>query len=63
MQNECTSTILTVGHSTRTWKVFLDLLRAHRVERVIDVRSIPRSRHNPQFTEETLRTKLLHLMV
>lgn len=51
-------TVLTIGHSTRTWKVFLDLLRAHRVERVIDVRSIPRSRHNPQFNQETLRTKL-----
>jgi uncharacterized protein (DUF488 family) len=51
-------TVLTIGHSTRTWKVFLDLLRAHRVERVIDVRSIPCSRHNPQFDQETLRTKL-----
>src|SRR5579859_6804412 len=50
--------VLTVGHSTRTWKVFLDLLRAHRVERVIDVRSVPRSRHNPQFNQETLRRKL-----
>jgi uncharacterized protein (DUF488 family) len=49
---------LTIGHSTRTWKVFLDLLRAYRVERVIDVRTIPRSRHNPQFNQETLRTKL-----
>jgi len=58
MQNVCTSTVLTVGHSTRTWKVFLDLLRAHRVERVIDVRSVPRSRHNPQFNQETLRRKL-----
>jgi hypothetical protein len=51
-------TVLTVGHSTHPWKVFLALLRAHRVERVIDVRSIPRSRHNPQFNQETLRTKL-----
>ena len=54
----CTSTVLTIGHSTRTWKVFLDLLLAHRVERVIDVRSVPRSRHNPQFNQETLRRKL-----
>jgi uncharacterized protein (DUF488 family) len=52
------STVLTIGHSTRTWKVFLELLRAHRVKRVIDVRSIPRSRHNPQFNRETLCTKL-----
>ena len=58
MQDLGISTVLTIGHSTRTWKVFLDLLRAHRVERVIDVRSIPRSRHNPQFDQETLRTKL-----
>ena len=51
-------TVLTIGHSTHPWKVFLALLRAHRVERVIDVRSIPRSRHNPQFNQDTLRTKL-----
>ena len=51
-------TVLTIGHSTRTWKAFLELLRAHGVKRVIDVRSIPRSRHNPQFNRETLPTKL-----
>jgi uncharacterized protein (DUF488 family) len=50
--------VLTIGHSTRTWKEFLDLLRAHRVKRVVDVRSIPRSRHNPQFNREILSTKL-----
>jgi uncharacterized protein (DUF488 family) len=50
--------ILTIGHSTRTWKEFLDILRAYRVKRVIDVRSIPRSRHNPQFNREILSTKL-----
>jgi len=50
--------VLTIGHSTRTWKAFLDLLRAHDVKRVIDVRSIPRSRHNPQFNRVTLSKKL-----
>ncbi len=50
--------VLTVGHSTRSWEAFLDLLRAHHVERVIDVRSIPRSRHNPQFNRATLSRKL-----
>jgi uncharacterized protein (DUF488 family) len=50
--------VLTIGHSNRTWKEFLEILRAHRVKRVIDVRSIPRSRHNPQFNRETLSTKL-----
>src|SRR5689334_19666917 len=50
--------ILTIGHSTRTWKDFLELLRAHGVKRVVDVRTIPRSRHNPQFNRETLSKKL-----
>ena len=49
---------MTIGHSNRTWKDFLDLLRAHHVKRVMDVRSIPRSRHNPQFNREILSTKL-----
>jgi uncharacterized protein (DUF488 family) len=47
-------TVLTVGHSTRSIEAFLDLLRAQGVKRVIDVRTIPRSRHNPQFNRETL---------
>ena len=50
--------VLTVGHSSRSLEAFLDLLRAHHVERVIDVRSIPRSRHNPQFNRATLSRKL-----
>jgi uncharacterized protein (DUF488 family) len=51
-------TVFTIGHSTRTWKAFLELLRAHGIQRVIDVRSIPRSRRNPQFNRETLPAKL-----
>jgi uncharacterized protein (DUF488 family) len=51
-------TVLTIGHSTRTWKAFLELLRVHGIKRVVDVRSIPRSRHNPQFNRETLSMKL-----
>ena len=50
--------ILTIGHSTRTWIDFLAILRAHGIKRVIDVRSIPRSRRNPQFNRETLSAKL-----
>jgi uncharacterized protein (DUF488 family) len=53
-----TLTVFTIGHSNRTWKEFLGLLRAHSVARVVDVRSIPRSRHNPQFDQRTLRKKL-----
>lgn len=50
--------VLTIGHSNRTWKDFLEILRGHGVKRVIDIRSIPRSRHNPQFNRATLSKKL-----
>lgn len=51
-------TVFTIGHSTRTWEAFRDLLRAHGIERVVDVRTIPKSRHNPQFNREVLARKL-----
>jgi uncharacterized protein (DUF488 family) len=50
--------VFTIGHSTHPWTEFRDLLRAHGIERVVDVRTIPRSRHNPQFNRETLSAKL-----
>ena len=50
--------IYTVGHSTRTLDQFVTLLRGFGIRRVVDVRTIPRSRHNPQFDGETLATAL-----
>lgn len=50
--------VLTVGHSTRPWEAFLDILRKHGVERVADVRTIPRSRRNPQFDQNELSKNL-----
>lgn len=41
--------ILTIGHSNRSLEDFLALLKAHGVQRLVDVRTVPRSRHNPQF--------------
>src|SRR5579872_5637943 len=49
--------VFTIGHSTRTWEAFLELLRVHGVKRLVDVRSIPRSRRNPQFNRKTLSAK------
>ncbi len=49
-----TSTVYTIGHSTRTVAEFVSLLRQVGVEWVVDVRSIPRSRTNPQFNAATL---------
>jgi len=50
--------ILTVGHSTRELASFVELLKEHGVEKVADIRTIPRSGHNPQFNEETLPDRL-----
>jgi uncharacterized protein (DUF488 family) len=50
--------VLTIGHSTRTLEEFIRLLQAHGVARVVDVRTIPRSRRNPQFNHETLPASL-----
>jgi uncharacterized protein (DUF488 family) len=50
--------VFTIGHSTRSLAELIALLRAHGVKRVIDIRTIPRSRHNPQFNRETLARAL-----
>jgi hypothetical protein len=46
--------VLTIGHSNRPIDEFIRLLQAHGVTRVLDVRSVPRSFHNPQFNKDTL---------
>ena len=50
--------VLTVGHSTRPIDEFLELLKAHGVQRVVDVRTVPKSRRNPQFGQDALRRSL-----
>ncbi|HJX87710.1 MAG TPA: DUF488 domain-containing protein, partial [Gemmatimonadales bacterium] len=51
-------TLYAVGHSTRSTRELLELLRAHGVEQVVDVRTIPRSHHNPQFNGPALARSL-----
>jgi uncharacterized protein (DUF488 family) len=46
--------IFTIGHSTRPIDTFIRLLQAHGVQRLVDVRTIPKSRHNPQFSRDAL---------
>jgi hypothetical protein len=50
--------ILTIGHSTRPIDEFIELVRQHGVERLVDIRTIPRSRRNPQFNSEALAKSL-----
>ena len=50
--------ILTLGHSTRPIDTFLGLLTAHGVQLLGDVRTVPKSRHNPQFEQTALAASL-----
>jgi uncharacterized protein (DUF488 family) len=52
------NTLFTVGHSTHSIQDFVDLLKEHRVEHLADVRSIPKSRHVPQFNIDALGPSL-----
>ena len=51
-------TLYTIGHSTRAAEEFLELLRRHAIERVVDVRAFPASRRHPHFGREPLAALL-----
>ncbi len=49
-----TTPVMTIGHSTHSLEEFIRLLHAHGVTCVVDVRTVPRSRHNAQFNKDSL---------
>src|SRR5689334_6652520 len=53
--------LFTIGHSNRAIEDFLAMLQAHGVQHLVDVRTAPRSRHNPQFNRDTLPQSLLQI--
>jgi uncharacterized protein (DUF488 family) len=55
--------VLTIGHSTRGIESFSDLLRTNDISLVADIRTIPRSRTNPQFNRETLPAELKQVRI
>ena len=52
------STLYTIGHSTRTLDELLDVLRAHAIRTLVDIRSLPMSRRLPHFNRESLEQTL-----
>jgi uncharacterized protein (DUF488 family) len=50
--------IFTIGHSTLPIERFIAVLESYGIERLVDIRTIPRSRHNPQFNDTALVTSL-----
>lgn len=55
--------ICTIGHSNRPIEAFIDLLLSNRIAHVLDVRTVPRSRHNPQFDRDELPASLASFMI
>jgi len=51
-------TIFTIGHSTHPIEHFIELLRANGIRQLIDIRTIPKSRRNPQFNSDALAASL-----
>jgi uncharacterized protein (DUF488 family) len=51
-------TIFTAGHSNVSAETFLALLRTYDIECVVDIRTVPRSRHNPQYNADALASVL-----
>lgn len=51
-------TIYTIGHSTRSIEEFVELLKMYGVRQLVDIRTIPKSRHNPQFMQNALEQSL-----
>src|SRR5579872_2423861 len=50
--------LFTIGHSTRPLEELAALLRENGVRQLLDVRTVPRSRHNPQFNSDALAVSL-----
>ena len=51
-------TVFTIGHSTRHTDQFIELLQENGIKQLIDIRTIPKSRHNPQFKSDALAASL-----
>jgi uncharacterized protein (DUF488 family) len=52
------STLRTIGHSTRTFEELVEVLRAHSIQTLVDIRSFPMSRRLPHFNREALEKSL-----
>jgi uncharacterized protein (DUF488 family) len=53
------ASIYTIGHSTHPAEGFIEMLHAYQVTQLVDIRTVPRSRHNPQFQQSELAASLL----
>ncbi|MDR3223324.1 MAG: DUF488 domain-containing protein [Methanobrevibacter sp.] len=52
------NTIFSIGHSAHDINVFIKLLKKNKINKILDVRSVPFSKHTPQFNRESIKSKL-----
>ena len=52
------ATFYTVGHSTRSWDELIEVLQAHGIQTLVDIRSFPMSRRLPHFNRESIEASL-----
>ncbi len=55
--------VFTIGHGTKSIDEFISLLKTYEVTRLVDVRTVPKSRHNPQFNKDILPDKLNNVRI
>jgi uncharacterized protein (DUF488 family) len=58
--NNLEKRIWTIGHSTRIWSDFIDILKSFQIRHLVDVRSFPGSKRYPHFNKESLSESLAH---
>jgi len=58
-----TQSFFTIGHSTRSIEQFVELLRTSEIRLVVDVRTVPRSRTNPQYNSDEFTKSLSELQI
>ncbi len=56
--SKISSIVFTIGHSTKALQEFINTVETFGIGKIVDIRTIPRSRHNPQFNKETLPADL-----
>lgn len=57
-QEDTDLTVYTIGHSTRPIKEFIDILKSQAITQLVDIRTVPKSRHNPQYWHDELARSL-----
>lgn len=58
MSESSAKEIFTIGHSTHTIEEFINLLKTHNIEMLVDIRTVPKSRYCPQFNQDALKSAL-----